>query len=43
MGGGADLDLYSTRVGACDSGVATLGRSENGAGTVSGGRKTIHL
>lgn len=31
MGGAADLVLYSTRVGPCESGVGTFGRSENAA------------
>ena len=34
MGGGADLVLYSTRVGPCESSVGTFGRSENAAGIV---------
>ena len=34
MGGGADLVLYSTRVGPCESSEGTFGRSENAAGIV---------
>lgn len=43
MAGGADLVSYSTRVGPCDSGVGTFGRSQNVDEIVSAERQMIHL